>query len=179
MRMANATLRICPGVADGRNQREREKKRFRETRTFACIDESGTELEGERVGSIDSEKHDTEGTTLPDSTLKIDDSGPQDVGAVKRVKHILGPKGVAGSNGRDDLLSQRTTLSDALKRFLHILGDELAHEAESDRNQGDDGGHGKRKFPLLDVCEDETGEESRQEAGSYWDLLGNTSLNQI
>lgn len=92
------TLTICPGVADGRNQRKKQRG-FRETRTFARIDESGTELEGERVGRIDSEKHDTEGTTLPNSTLKIDDSGPQDVGVVNRLKQILGTKSVAGSNG--------------------------------------------------------------------------------
>lgn len=147
--------------------------------TFASINECGTKLEGERVGTIDRKKHDPEGTTLPNSRLQVDTSGAPDVVVVKRVQNILRPKSVAGSDGRDDLLGERSSLTNMLERFLRVLGDKLIHESKSDGNHGDNGRHGECEFPLPDKGEDKTGEESGQETGGQGDLFGNTLLDEV
>lgn len=86
---------------------------------------------------------------------------------------------MTGSDGRNDLLSERPSLANVLERFLHVLGDEPVHESKGDGYHGNDGRHGKRKFPLSDIGEDETCEKSGQETCGQWDLLGNTLLDEI
>lgn len=95
--------------------------------TFTPVNEGGTKLEGKGVGSINGEKHDSEGTTLPYSRLEVYYPGAQGVLVIKRVEGILRAKSMTGSDGRDDLLGERTTLADMLERFLHVFGDELVH----------------------------------------------------
>jgi hypothetical protein len=106
---------------------------------------------------------------LPDSTLEV----------VKRVKDILRSKGMTGADGRDDFLSERSSLANVFERFLHVLGKELVHETKREGYHGNDGGHGECEFPLPDESEDETGEESGQETGGQWDLFGNPLLDEI
>jgi len=137
MRMAKTTFMISPAVAMGTGQ-HRKHERIQENRTFAGINERGTELEGQRIGSIDNEKHDSEGTTLPDRSLEVDNFGLQDTGVVKRVQRGLRPKGVTGTDCRDDLLGDGPSLGNVLERFLHVLGDELVHETTGDGNHGND-----------------------------------------
>ena len=93
----------------------------RKKHTFTRINEGGTELEGECVGGIDSEKHDPEGTSLPDSTLEVDDSGVLDTDVIKRMQRILRPKGVTCTNGGDDFLGDGTSFRNILEGLLHVL----------------------------------------------------------
>ena len=95
------------------------------------------------------------------------------------MERILRAKSMTGTDGGDDLLSDCPSLGDMLERFLHVLGDELVHEATSDGNHGNDRGHGQGEFPLPGVCDDETDGESSQEIGCHWDLLGNTLLYKV
>jgi hypothetical protein len=136
-------------------------------------------MERKCIGSINSEKHDTEGTPLPGSTLEIDSSSFQDVVVVERVEYVLRPKRMAGSDSGDDLLGERSSLADVFQRFLHVLGDESEHDCERDGDHRDDGGHGECKFPLADVGENETSDESGQKTNCYRDLFGNTLLHEI
>ena len=95
------------------------------------------------------------------------------------MQHILRPKGVRSSDGGDDFLGKRSSLGDVFERFLHVLGDELVHESKRHGNHGDNGGHGKGEFPLLDKGDYETGEESGYETGGHRDLLGDALLYEI
>ena len=95
------------------------------------------------------------------------------------MERILRAKSMTGTDGGDDLLSDGPSLGNVLERFLHVLGDELVHEATGDGNHGNNRGHGQGEFPLPGVCDDETDGERSQETGRYRDLLGNTLLHKI
>ena len=133
MRIAMTTLTISPGVAYGDwSVQRRQEKRKRKDYTLTPVNKGGAKLESKRIGTINCKEHDSEGTALPHSTLEVDNSGAQDVVVVKRVQHILRPKGMAGADGGNDLLSERTSLANMLERFLHVLGDEPVHESKGD-----------------------------------------------
>ena len=86
---------------------------------------------------------------------------------------------MAGTDGRDDLFSDGPSLGDMFKGLLHVLGDKLVHETTGDGNHGNHRGHCKGEFPLLLEGDDETDNKGRYETGSYWDLLGDTLLDEI
>ena len=82
MRIAITTLTTSPAVAN-RDSSAQKTQEIEEIHTFARINKGGTELEGECIGRVNSEEHDTEGTALPDSGLEVDNLRPQDVDVVK------------------------------------------------------------------------------------------------
>ena len=116
---------------------------------------------------------------MPDRSLEIDSPGVNDMGGVKSVQHTLRAKGMTCTDGGNDLFSNGSSFTNELERLLHVFGDELVHETASDGNHGNDRGHGEGDFPLLGVGEYETDEESGQETGRHWDLLGNTLMYEI
>ena len=83
------------------------------------------------------------------------------------------------SDGGNNFLSKRSSLANVFERLLHVLRDEFVHESERYGNHGNNRGHGKGEFPLLDEGEDEAGEESSQETGGHRDLVGYALLYEI
>ena len=91
---------------------------------------------------------------------------------VKARVDVLGAKGLGGADGGDDLLCEGAALSDILEGELHVLGDELVHDAAGDGDAGQHGGHGEGEAPGADVGEDETSDEHGEEVDDERSLLG-------
>ena len=150
-----------------------------EMRTFVMVNESSTEVESEPVASVDDEEEDREACAVPDCGLEVDVAALVDVAVVETGEDALRAEGLGGADGGDDLFREGATLGDVLQGELHILGDELVHDAAGDGDAGQHGGHGEGGAPGVDVGEDETGDKRGEEVDDERNLLGRALLNEV
>ena len=100
---------------------------------------------------------------MPEGSLEVGVMALIDVAIIETGEDALCAEGLGSTDGGDDLFCEGATLGDILQGELHILEDELVHDAASNSDAGQYGGHGEGKAPGADVGEDETGDEHGKE----------------
>ena len=173
------TLTISPDVAASGSQYRACTSFMESAHTFAVINECSTKVKSQAVCAVDDEEEDREACAVPDRSFEVDVAALVDMAVVETGEDALRAEGLGGADGRDDLLGEGAALGDVLEGELHVLGDELVHDAAGDGDAGQHGGHGEGEAPGADVGEDETGDERGEEVDDERNLLGRALLNEV
>lgn len=147
--------------------------------TVSLVNERCTKVEGQAVRAVNDEEEERQTGAMPDRRLEVDRATLVYTHVVQVREDTLSAERLRGTDGRDDLLGQTTTLGNVLERDLHVGRDELVHDSTRDGNAGKDRRHREGEAPRADIGKHETRNERGKEIHAKRDLLGNTLLYQI
>lgn len=149
------------------------------TLTVSLINERCTEVEGQAVRAVNDEEEERETGAMPDRRLEVDRATLVYTHIVEIRQDTLSAECLRGTDGRDDLFGQTTTLGDVLKGDLHVCRDELVHDSTSDGDAWKDGRHREGEAPGADIGKYETRNEGSKEVDAKRNLLRDTLLHQV
>lgn len=165
---------------------------------MALDDKSGTEVESQTIRRVDDEEEECHSGTIPNRRLELNDEGLVDVHVIEIAEDLLIAEGLRGADSGNHFFGHVTTISDVLQgqsgamlsvlqnvkdgpesHSLLILGNELLHQATSNRHTREDRRHRESQPPLTGIRECETREEGSEEADSKRDFLRGGHLHKI
>lgn len=149
------------------------------TLTVSLVNERCTKVEGKAVRAVNDEEEERETGAMPDRRLEVDRATLVYTHIVEIRQDTLSAECLRGTDGRDDLFGQTTTLGDVLKGDLHVCRDELVHDSTSDGDAGKDGRHREGKAPGADISKYETRNEGSEEVDAKRNLLRDALLHQV
>lgn len=126
-----------------------------------------------------AQEHDSESESHHDTLLGSDDESDVDLLVELCGQLLLRPKRLGGSDGRNDLLGERSRLGDLVEGGLLVLGCEDTHEGTGHGDTRQDGRQGEGEPPRSSVGEHETRHEGGDVRDGEGDLFTDTGLDEM